>query len=50
MVTLDMVITLLKELIMHTVDKTRYSYLNDRHLALIEVRELYFSAIVTIRH
>lgn len=33
-----MLIILLKELIMYTEDNTRHSYLNDRHLALIEVR------------
>ena len=38
MVTLEMLIILLKELIMYTEDTTRQSYLNDRHLALIEVR------------
>jgi len=37
-VTLEMLIILLKELIMYTEDNTRHSYLNDRHLALIEVR------------
>ena len=37
MVTLEMLIILLKELVMYTEDNTRHSYLNDRHLALIEV-------------
>ena len=36
-VTLEMVIILLKELIMYTENDTRCSYLNDSHLALIEV-------------
>ena len=40
MVTLEMIIILLKELVMYTEDNKRYSYLNDRHLALIEVRIL----------
>lgn len=37
MVTLEMLIILLKEIVMHTVENKRYSYLNDRHLAMIEV-------------
>ena len=37
-VTLEMLIILLKELIMYTTDNSRLSYLNDRHLALIEVQ------------
>lgn len=37
MVTLEMLMLLLKELIMYTEDNTRCSYLDDRHLALIEV-------------
>ena len=36
-VTLEMIIPLLKELVMYTVDNTRCSYLGDRHLAMIEV-------------
>lgn len=40
MVTLEMLIILLKELVMYTDDNTRHSYLNDRHLALIEVYNL----------
>ena len=36
-VTLEMLIILLKELVMHTVENERYSYLKDRHLAMIEV-------------
>ena len=40
MVTLEMLIILLKELVMYTEDNTRHSYLNDRHLALIEVENL----------
>ena len=37
-VTLEIAIILLKELIMYTVDESKWSYLSDRHLALIEVR------------
>lgn len=37
-VTLEIAIILLKELIMYTVDGSKWSYLSDRHLALIEVR------------
>ena len=37
MVTLEMIILLLKELVMYTVDNVRCSYLGDRHLAMIEV-------------
>ena len=36
-VTLEMIILLLKELVMYTVDNARCSYLGDRHLAMIEV-------------
>ena len=36
-VTLEMIILLLKELVMNTVDNARCSYLGDRHLAMIEV-------------
>ncbi|XP_020607380.1 protein CLEC16A-like [Orbicella faveolata] len=47
-VTLEMLIILLKELIMYTEDNTRHSYLNDRHLALIEnVRE---ASTLQLRH
>jgi len=36
-VTLEMIILLLKELVMYTLDNIRSSYLGDRHLAMIEV-------------
>lgn len=47
-VTLEMLIILLKEIVMHTVENKRYSYLNDRHLAMIEnVRE---ASTLQLRH
>ncbi|XP_078348626.1 protein CLEC16A-like isoform X2 [Oculina patagonica] len=47
-VTLEMLILLLKELIVYTEDNTRCSYLDDRHLALIEnVRE---ASTLQLRH
>lgn len=47
-VTLEIAMILLKELIMYTVDESKYSYLNDRHLALIEnVRE---ASTLQLRH
>lgn len=47
-VTLEMLIILLKEIVMHTVENERYSYLNDRHLAMIEnVRE---ASTLQLRH
>lgn len=47
-VTLEIAIILLKELIMYTVDESKWSYLSDRHLALIEnVRE---ASTLQLRH
>lgn len=47
-VTLEMLIILFKELVTHTVENKRHSYLNDRHLAMIEnVRE---ASTLQLRH
>ena len=42
-VTLEMLIILFKELVTHTVENKRHSYLNDRHLAMIEVFTSYWT-------